>query len=205
MELSLLDKSMFGFYGILIFLTVYMLFQYLQNYRQSFYLYYAGYVLFTLFVFEPHLTPIKNAYVHFLEWTVILFYFLFLDSFLNISQASPFFRKAFRWYKYGFAALFMAQTGMIVYKEAIRFSEVLETITGTIDEWYFYVSFVMAIYMIYEIFKLKNILSRYILFGILFVTIGLALNRIYFRRKEYPSTLDRYQPGVIAICLGNRT
>lgn len=179
-EIALLEKFRFGFYGVLIFLSLFMFIQYLQNQRKPYYIFYALYIFGTLLVFEPHLTPIRNAYRHFLEWPVILVYFLFLDAFLNLSGTVENFRKIFLYYQYLFAGAFAGQTLLIYVKENGWFYETLENLTTNLDDGFFYLSILLAIYILYEVSKLRTVPSRYILFGMFFVTLGVMLNRLFY-------------------------
>lgn len=166
---------------MLVFLTLFMFIQYLQNQRKSFYIYYSLFVLLILFSFEPHLTPVKNAYVHFIQWPAVLLYFLFLDALLNLSKTSKSFAGFLYYFKRGFVLVFTMQTMLIFIKENGWFFNTLERFTDRVDDFYFYTASVASAFTMVIVYRLRNTLSRYIIIGMFYLTIGLIINRLYYR------------------------
>lgn len=179
-ELILEEKIRYALYGMLVFLTLFMFIQYLQNQRKSFYIYYALFVLDILLAFEPHLTPVTNAYIHLIEWPGVFLYFLFLNSFLDLSRESWYFARFFRYFKKGFVVVLLVQTSLIYVKENGWFFDTLEWFTHLMDDAFFYFSYIASAFTIVEVFRLRNTLSYYIITGMFFLTAGLVINRIFY-------------------------
>lgn len=179
-ELLLEEKIRHAFYGMLVFLTIFMFIQYLQNQRKSFYIYYSLFVLLILFSFEPHLTPVKNAYIHLIQWPAVLLYFLFLDALLGLSRKSKVFAGFLHYFKRGFVVVFVVHTILIFIKENGWFFDTLEWLTDQVDDLYFYTAYAASAFTIVIVYRLKNVLSRYIIIGMVYLTAGLIINRLYY-------------------------
>ena len=180
-ELRLLEEqSRYSFYGMLFFLAVFMFIQYFQHQRRLFYIYYALYALGLLFAFEPHFTPIKNAYIHFIEWPLVLVYFLFIDAFLELSSHSKNYQRFFNYFHKSFWFLFVLQTILIFIKEQGWFFEPLEMLTDKFDSLFFVVTALISFYIMWQVYRLHTKLGQYVLLGMFLLTIGMVTNQLMF-------------------------
>lgn len=175
------ENLKFAFYGALVFQILFILILYLQDNKKSYYLYYSLYVFAILLALEPKILQVKNAYVFLIEWPGILVYFLFLDTFLDLSGHSKYYKKFMQYLAPGVLFLLVLQFVMTYIKENYGPMEKLDQVIKWFDEYFFYFAYIGCIYSIIETFKLKNALSRYILVGIFFVSTGVILNRVLFK------------------------
>ena len=169
----------YAFYGALIFQMSFMFILYLQN-RKQYYILYTLYVLGVFLVMEPKLIGIIHAYIFLVEWTTVLVYFLFLDSFLEISSHSKRFEKFIKYLGPSVMGLMVVQFIMTWIKEYFGPMDTLDTVVHKVDEAFFYATFFAGAYTLYETFRLKNTLSRYILTGTGILLFSLILNRVFY-------------------------
>lgn len=173
------DKIEFAFYGALIFQMSFMFILYLQN-RKPYYIIYTLYVLGVFLVMEPKVVGIIHAYIFLVEWSTVLVYFLFLDSFLEISKQSERFKKFITYLGPSVMGLIVVQFIMTFTKEYFGPMEGLDWFVHRVDEGFFYLTFIAGAYTLYETYMLKNTLSRYILVGTGILLVSLILNRVFY-------------------------
>ena len=170
----MLDQIEFAFYGALIFQMSFMFILYLQN-RKKYYIIYTLYVLGVFLVMEPKIIGLMHAYIFLVEWGTVLGYFLFLDSFLEISKQSKGFKKFITYLGPGVVGLMVIQLLLTFIKEYYGPMEGLDNFVHRVDEGFFYLTFIAGGYTLYETFKLQNTLSRYILAGTGILLVSLIL------------------------------
>lgn len=169
----------YAFYGALIFQMSFMFILYLQN-RKSYYIIYTLYVLGVFLVMEPKVVGIIHAYIFLVEWGTVLVYFLFLDSFLEISSQSKRFKKFITYLGPTVIGLMSIQLLLTFVKEYYGPMKGLDHFVHRVDESFFYATFIAGAYTLYETFKLRNTLSRYILAGTGILLVSLILNREFY-------------------------
>ena len=176
---TLYEKIEFAFYGALIFQMSFMFILYLQN-RKPYYIIYTLYVLGVFLVMEPKVIGVINAYIFLLEWSTVLAYFLFLESFLEISKQSERFKRFMYFLKLTVIALLCIQFALTLLKENFGPMDNIDWLAHRIDEYFFYATFIAGAFTLYETYQLKNVLSRYILVGTGVLLVSLILNRVFY-------------------------
>lgn len=173
------EKIEYVFYGALIFQMSFMFILYLQN-RKPYYIIYTLYVLGVFVVMEPKIVGVIHAYIFLLEWTTVLAYFLFLESFLEISKQSERFKRFIYYLKPTVAILLCIQLMLTLLKESFGPMDNIDELVHRIDEYFFYATFIAGAFTLYETYRLKNVLSRYILVGTGILLFSLILNRVFY-------------------------
>lgn len=176
---SLHEKIEFVFYGALIFQMSFMFILYLQN-RKPYYIIYTLYVLGVFVVMEPKIVGVIHAYIFLLEWSTVLAYFLFLESFLEISKQSERFKRFIYYLKPAGVILLCIQFALTLLKENFGPMDNIDWLVHRIDEYFFYATFIAGAFTLYETYQLKNVLSRYILVGTGILLFSLILNRVFY-------------------------
>lgn len=169
------------FFGALIFQVLFMFILYLQDRKKVYYIYYSLYVLGIFLGTEPKLFfGLRNAFVFIIERPTVLAYFLFLDSFLDISGHSPRFRRFMKYLTPAIGILFLEQCVVTMASEFYGPAQWLTRSVNFSDDLFFYLTYIASFYTMYETYRLKNTLSRYILAGTFFLVFGIIVNRIFY-------------------------
>ncbi|MEZ5038341.1 MAG: histidine kinase [Saprospiraceae bacterium] len=174
----MLETLEYGFYGALIFQMSFMFILFLQNQKKAYYIYYSLYILGIFLAMEPKILGIRHAFVFVLEWPIILFYFLFLESFLQLNTVSPTYKKVFSYLKPIALSFFLLQLGLTFAKEFFGPMEIVDSITHRFDDFIIILTFLFGCYTLAVTYRLKNALSIYILIGTSALLIGAILNKL---------------------------
>lgn len=179
----------YAFFGALIFQMVFIFILYLQNQKKPYYIYYSLYVLGILLAMKPDLLQIRNAFVYLVEWPAMMVYFLFLESFLNISRHSKLYGKFMRYLIPGVLFFMIVQTALTVPKEFYGPMDTVDWLTKRLEDVFFFLIYLSGAYAIVETYRLKNTLSRYILAGTFFLLLGVILNKMFFETLNVSSII----------------
>lgn len=157
----------------------FMFILYLQNWKE-YYIIYILYVLGVFLVMELKFIGIIYVYIFLVEWIIVLVYILFFDFFLEIFSYLKIFKKFIYYLGLFVMGLMVIQFIMIWIKEYFGLMDILNLVVYWVDQGFFYVIFVVGVYILYEIYRLKNMLFRYILVGICILLVSLILNWVFY-------------------------
>lgn len=185
----MLSYIKYAFFGALIFQMVFIFILYLQNQKKPYYIYYSLYVLGILLSMKPDLLQIRNAFVYLVEWPAMVVYFLFLESFLNISNHSKYYGKFIQYLIPAVVVFLFLQTALTVPKEFYGPMDTVDWLTKRLEDVFFFLIYLSGAYALFETYRLKNVLSRYILAGTFFLLLGVILNKMFFETLNVSSII----------------
>ncbi|MCB0546802.1 MAG: histidine kinase [Phaeodactylibacter sp.] len=176
----MLENIRYAFFGALIFQVAFMFILYLQHQRKHYYIFYALYMLGILLAMEPRILQLRHEFVFLVEWPAVLMYFLFLDAFLGLSGASPHFKRFIQHLMPVVLGFILIQFVLTVAKEFLWDIAWADQWADWLGEFFYYLAFPAGVYSIYETYRLKGTLSKYILAGIFFLLVGVFLNKMFY-------------------------
>jgi len=192
-ELSAGYAIAYGFLGILLIMTIYA-FLVFFNFRDKAYLYYATYIfLIGLFYLladgvlrEYFFCENPEASYIFITLVILapLFYYLFLQEFLEISDLLPEWDRVFYWLRISHVVLFLITVGLFFVIEDLRIISMIARGVVIID-------CIIGLVLNFLLSKKQHKLIKYFVYGSLILLVSALIDAIRWDMGEFDGILTR--------------